>query len=341
MLWLDVKYANMLSFQLPRYKVTKQRPFTAIFRCPICGDSTKDKTKTRGYLLQKEDSLFFYCHNCNASMRFSRFIQTIDPELHSQYMTERFLEKSQERKETKPNLETAVFEKPKFVTQGPLSKLKKISQLEWNHPAKQYVVNRKIPNPYHAKLFYVARFKAFVNSLIPNKFKTLDQDEPRLIIPFIDKDGNVFGFQGRSFGGDGPRYISVMLDPTHPKVFNYDTVDLNRTVYIMEGPIDAMFISNSIAMAGADVSMGLLNIKPELAVMVYDNEPRNKQIMQKVEKSIELGYNVVIWGNDIEHKDINDMVLAGMQPYEIKNIMIERTYSGLEALLKFNEWKKY
>ena len=81
MLWLDVKYANMLSFALPRFKVTKQKPYTAIFRCPLCGDSQKKKTKTRGYLLQKEDSLFFYCHNCNQSMRFSRFIQTVEPGL--------------------------------------------------------------------------------------------------------------------------------------------------------------------------------------------------------------------------------------------------------------------
>lgn len=340
MLWLDIKYANMLSFTLPKYKVTKNQPFTAIFRCPVCGDSQKDKSKTRGYLLQKEDSLFFYCHNCMASMRFSRFIQTLDPELHSQYMTERFLEKQQERKPAPRSLETMVFDKPKFVTQGPLSKLKKISQLDWDHPAKQYVVKRKIPNPYHAKLFYVSKFKAFVNSLIPNKYPVIDNDEPRLIIPFIDKNGNVFGFQGRSFAKDGIRYISIILDPSHPKVFNYDTLDLEKTVYVVEGPIDAMFISNCIAMAGADVNLESLNIKPENAVMVFDNEPRNKQIMKKVEKSIEMGYNVVIWGSDVEQKDINDMVLAGMEPYEIKKLINERTYSGLEALLKLNEWKR-
>lgn len=339
MLWLDIKYANMLSFSLSRFKVTRQRPYNATFRCPLCGDSQKKKTKTRGYLLQKEDSLFFYCHNCNQSMRFSRFIQTVDPSLHGQYMTERFMEK-QIAEPPKKNLETAIFEKPKFVTEGPMSKLKKISQLEWDHPAKQYVVNRKIPNPYHAKLFYTSKFKAFVNYLIPGKFSSTDNDEPRLIIPFIDKTGKVFGFQGRSFAKDGIRYITVILDEKHPKVFNYDTVDVDNPVYIFEGPIDAMFVSNSLAMAGSDGNIELLNIKPSNVVMVYDNEPRNKEIMAKVEKSIEKGYNVVIWDSSLEQKDINDMVLAGMEPYQIKNMIKDRTYSGLQAMLMLKQWRK-
>jgi hypothetical protein len=339
MLWLDVKYANMLSFSLPRFKVTRQKPYTAIFRCPLCGDSQKKKTKTRGYLLQKEDSLFFYCHNCNESMRFSRFIQTVEPGLHGQYMAERFMEK-QQMVPPKKNLETAVFEKPKFVTEGPMSKLKKISQLEWDHPAKLYVVNRKIPNPYHAKLFYTSKFKAFVNYLVPGKYPVIENDEPRLIIPFIDKNGKVFGFQGRSFGGNGQRYITTILDPTHTKVFNYDTVDVDNLVYIFEGPIDAMFISNSLAMAGSDGNIDQLNIKPENVVMVYDNEPRNIQIVKKVEKSIEMGYNVVIWDSSLEHKDINDMVLAGMEPYRIKQMIKDCTYSGLQAKLMLNNWKR-
>jgi hypothetical protein len=254
-------------------------------------------------------------------------------------MAERFMEK-QQMVPPKKNLETAVFEKPKFVTEGPMSKLKKISQLEWDHPAKLYVVNRKIPNPYHAKLFYTSKFKAFVNYLVPGKYPVIENDEPRLIIPFIDKNGKVFGFQGRSFGGNGQRYITTILDPTHTKVFNYDTVDVDNLVYIFEGPIDAMFISNSLAMAGSDGNIDQLNIKPENVVMVYDNEPRNIQIVKKVEKSIEMGYNVVIWDSSLEHKDINDMVLAGMEPYRIKQMIKDCTYSGLQAKLMLNNWKR-
>jgi hypothetical protein len=253
-------------------------------------------------------------------------------------MTERFLEKREEYKAAAP---TAVFEKPKFTTDGPLKSLKKISQLDWDHPAKQYVVNRKIPNPYHAKLFYVSKFKAFVNHLKPNKFSSIDEDEPRLIIPFIDKTGAVFGFQGRSFDKNAKiRYITIILDESKPKIFNYDTVDVNQLVYVFEGPIDSMFIPNSLAMAGSDVNLEFLNIKPENIVMVYDNEPRNKEIMKKVEKSIEKGYNVVIWDSYLEQKDINDMVLAGKDPVEVHQLIKGSTYRGLEAMLMLKQWRK-
>ena len=56
-----------------------------------------------------------------------------------------------------------------------------------------------------------------------------------------------------------------------------------------------------------------------------------------VGKTIDKGYSVVIWPIGIAEKDINDMFLAG---HDVQDLVQLNTYSGLEAKLKFNLWKK-
>lgn len=332
--YIDNKYIGLVSNRLTRFK--RKDDATYIFRCPLCGDSQKNKNKTRGYIYQKGQDALFYCHNCHASMRFGNLLKTIDPELYKEYVQERFFE--QKTGETKDSpVDISKFTQPSFMKDSPLKRLKKISQLEWDHPVKTYVNNRKIPSKFHYKLFYTPKFKRFVNSIIPNKFETETGDEPRLIIPFLDADKNCFGFQGRSFKKDGIRYITIMLDYSKPKVFGLDDVNLDQRVYVVEGPIDSMFIDNCIAMAGSD--SGFIGSFPDF-VVVMDNEPRNKQIVERIEKCIDLGYNVCIWPDGLEHKDINDMVLAGIEPTKIKEMIDSNTYHGLQAKMRMVSWRK-
>ena len=88
-------------------------------------------------------------------------------------------------------------------------------------------------------------------------------------------------------------------------------------------------------MAGADLS-GVSNLGNN-SVFIFDNEPRNKQISERVRKLIDSGHSVVIWPSYITQKDINDMFLAGIP---VQNIIESNTYNGLKATLKFNEWRK-
>ena len=145
---------------------------------------------------------------------------------------------------------------------------------------------------------------------------------------------NVFGFQGRSLSPDGLRYITVLLQEDQPKIFGLDKLDYEKTTYITEGPFDSMFLSNAIAMAGADVSLpvGIHN-----CVFVYDNEPRNKQSIDRIARHISDGDSVVIWPSTIKEKDINDMILA---EHSVQEIVSSCTYSGLTATLKLNDWRK-
>lgn len=328
MLFIDHKYTQLLSNRLSRFTKVNQKTYN--FRCPICGDSQKNTYKSRGYIYEKKDYMLYFCHNCGASMSFGNFLKQFDPQLYNEYNQEKFLNKESNNRTKEPDITDST--PPKFRVDSPLKVLKKISQLDPDHPAKRYVMRRRIPSQYHHKLCFCPRFKQWINSSIPGKFNGDAGDEARLIIPFIDKDENCFGVQGRSFKPDGLRYITIMFDESKPKIFGLDTCDFSKPVYILEGPIDSMFIPNSIAMAGADTSMVISN-----GIFIYDNEPRNEQIVKRMEKAIDKGYNVVIWPDNLKQKDINDMVIEGIDPL---NIINQNIFSGLQAKMRLSQWKK-
>lgn len=337
MLWLDHKYINLLSSRLERFGRVNANTYR--FRCPICGDSQKDTRKTRGYVYMRKGTLKFFCHNCNASMGLPWFIKTLDPTLYTEYLKERMVENGH-KDETQEFVDK--MKTPVFIKNTGLKDLKKISQLRADHPVKEYVTKRLIPTDTHYKLFLTMKFKAWVNTMLPEKFEDLENDEPRLIIPFLDKDKNLFGFQGRSFKKTGIRYITIILDEDKPKIFGLDTMDDTKDIYMVEGPIDSLFLPNGIASAGGDLISPLqqLDVHKSKFVVVYDNEPRNKETIKKIEKAIDSGYRVCIWPTVLEQKDINDMVLAGYTTDKVKEIIDDCTYSGPTARLHFALWRK-
>lgn len=337
MLWIEHKYISLLSGRLERFQRINSTVYR--FRCPICGDSQKDRRKARGHLLEKGGKIRFYCHNCSASMQFKYFMKEIDPTLYLEYIKEQIKESGNQK-----DVETFAekMKPPVFVKTTALSKLKKVSQLDPDHPVKKYIDSRQIPSHLHYKLFYAPKFGAWVNSMIPDKIKIGEKDEPRLIIPFLDEEKNLFGFQGRSFRKDGVRYITIMLDETKPKVFGLDTIDESKDIYLLEGPIDSMFLPNAMAAAGGDLSAQIeqTGLLKEKIVVVFDNEPRHSDTIKRMQKAIDAGYRVVIWPSDIQYKDVNDMILSGMKSEYIKDVLDECNYSGPTAKLHFALWRK-
>ena len=336
--WIDHKYINLLSSHLEQFKRKDRHLYN--FRCPVCGDSQKNLYKARGYVMERENKLSFYCHNCSTSMSAYDFIKYVNPMIHKEYVMETYKDKNESRQvfDFKPDI--TKFKKPKYQTTT-LKGLKKISQLHHDHKAKKYIVSRKIPNYYHSKIFYTKEFLHWVNSLVPNKFdvKALALDEPRIVIPFLDKENNIFGFQGRSVrSASSLRYITIMLDESKPKIFGLDTVDFGKTVYIMEGPIDSMFVTNSLAMAGSDASVR--DFPACRTVYVYDNEPRNVEIIKKIEKQIKAKHPVFIWPDNVKHKDINDCALNGMSRNEIKSMINDNIFEDLSATFRLTDWKR-
>lgn len=332
-LWIDIKYCNLVGAYLDRFKIKNATPYRANFRCPFCGDSKKSQFKARGFFLEQDDgSVLYKCHNCGIPKSLHNFLKDTNYSLYSEYVLEKYVSEPVVLKE-----EPKEFAHPEHLKAGsPLLKIKKISQLKHDHPARLYIDDRKIPTDQHAKLFYAPKFAKWVNSIIPKKLSE-EKDTPRLILPFIDENGKVFGFQGRSFDpNEELRYITIMLED-RPKVFGLNSYDKNSEHFVVEGPIDSLFLPNCIAMAGADLDKSILN---ENSILVFDNEPRNKEIVDRMYKANGLGYKVCIWPDWIKQKDINDMILSGLSKKKIVDTIRENSYSGIIGLLKLNEWKK-
>lgn len=337
-LWIDHKYVGLISNRLQLFKQKGKEVYN--FRCPICTDSDFKKTKCRGYIFNKSGKLRFFCHNCGASMILGKFIETIDRTLFDEYNREKFIENN--FTDPVPVRKASVNNSsiPEFIKRdSPLSKLKKISSLPVDHPFKKYVMSRCIPGEEHFRLFYCEKFKDWVNSIIPGKFESIEKDGPRLIIPFIDRENNVFGCQGRSLSNSGIRYITIMFDETKQKIFGLDRCNFNHTVYVFEGPIDSLFFKNSLAMCGSDLTLNQ-SIDKSNCTIVFDNEPRSKEIVKKISKYINTGFKVCIWPGNIEGKDINEMILNKYCSEELKIIIDKNTFSGIDANLRLQMWKK-
>jgi len=338
--WLAHKYIGIVSTRLDKFKRKSSNLYN--FRCPICGDSETHQNKARGYIYQKDGKMMFHCHNCGATMGIPNFIKMLDANLYNEYQMERLQDKKPpEQDEYEKFVEK--MRKPVFMTSGPLKGLKKVSQLTPDHPIKKFVVERKIPNVYHAKLFACPNFKHYVNNLVPDKFpaESMASDETRLLIPFLDSDKSVHAFQGRSLKSSSRvKYITIVLNESIPKLYGLDTVDRNRTIPVLEGPIDSMFVPNSIATAGGDLVSAVRDFDKSGLTIVYDNEPRSIETNKKLDKAIMNGYNVCIWPENLDHKDINDMVLAGISPEFIEYIIKQNTYKDLAAKLALQKWSK-
>ena len=320
---IDSKYIGLVSSRLQKFKRVKANLYN--FRCPICGDSKKHKNKARGYFYQVKTNTNFKCHNCGASLSLNNFLKQIDSTLHKQYTLEKF-------KEGHAGGRNFVVEEPKFEFKQPVFRkgldLPKASDVT---VAKEYLEKRKL-DP--SKFYFTNKFKQWTNTQ-KKTFDTIGRDESRIIIPLYDKDKILIGFQGRSLGPNSVKYITVMINDDAPKIYGLDTIETEKPIYILEGPFDSTLVENSVAMCGSDIDIGSFGWSDY--IWVFDNEPRNREIVNRISKTIDRGDKIVIWPSTVTEKDVNDMTMSG---HNVMNLLESNTYSGLKAKIKFNNWKK-
>ena len=316
---IDSKYIGLVSSRLGNFKRVKSDLYN--FRCPICGDSKKNKTKTRGYLYTIKADVNFRCHNCGASMTFSNFLKEIDPVVQKQYVFERFKQGSTGR--------GTVVEEPIFKFEAPTFKSSVDLPLASTVDVSRIYLEKRKLDP--TKFYYAERFVEYVNS---HKQSMDVKEHPRIIIPLYYQK-NLVGVQGRALNSNSVKYITTIFYDEAPKIYGLDNIRRDAPVFVTEGPFDSTFILNSIAMCGADSDVRKWGVSTP--VWVYDNEPRSKEITERISSAITRGDSVVIWPTGIEEKDINDMILAG---HDVQSIVESNTYSGLEANLQFTTWKR-
>ena len=333
---IDTQFIQRLSARLDNFSQKKPTLFNC--RCPICGDSQKSKSKARGYFYAKKGGMFFKCHNCGVGTSLGNVIKEIDTELYHEYRMERW--KSGDNKVKKPVV--------KYVHNAPVFRKKSefeipISKLKPDHPAVVYLTGRGLPKitPFS----WCDDFAEYIQDVLPNKYGeallNMVGGEGRILIPFCNKQGRLTHMQGRSISQveHNVRYITLSFIE-EPKVFGLDKIDFDKTIYVVEGPFDSLFLNNCIAMGGGDCEL-LGSIVPiDKTVVVMDNEPRNRDTVRRMMRYIEMGFTIHVFPDKIVEKDINDIFLSGMNTDDILEIINKNTYQGISAKLKLRDWAR-
>ena len=336
-LFIDKKYVALVSLKLENFK--QKNPYLWNFSCPICGDSKKNKLKARGYFYRKKENISFICHNCNASHSLGNFIKRIDPPLFKQYQMDQYT--STNGGNTKrPEFLDGMKSLPKFTKSfdSDLS-IPCVKNLSENHTAVQYLRKRAIPRERWDSIYYADDFLAFCDTQFPEHGKKLLRDDPRIVFPFYDTDKNLLGIQGRALPpfNHKVKYITLKAAEDNKKVYGLDRIDFTQIINVVEGPIDSMFLHNCIAMMDSSLYTAPDVIGKQYSYrFIFDNEPRNPQIVKAIAKAIRLGYKVCLFPESFP-KDINDMVLAG---HNMDDLLAVYETSGLEAELKLKTWRK-
>ena len=337
-LFVDLKYLRLISSQLPLFKQKNNNLYNC--RCIICGDSSTKKNRARGYFYAVKNDLFYKCHNCNASMHFGSFLKQINGLQYSQYTLERYNEglpnnKPHQKIEDKFKMEEPVFQKKEERLLDKL--LDRLDTLPEDNEAVKFCVNRNIPLEKFHNLYYIKNIKDIVqlNSKYKDNIKT---EEPRLVLPFYNTNYELIAVTCRALRNESLRYVTVKIKEDELLAFGLDKLDKEKTIFVVEGPIDSLFLPNCVAVAGtAFTKLDTLNLPKDKVVAILDNQPRNKDVCKILNKMIDSQYKVVIWPQSLEQKDINEMVLAGKNPADI---IKKHTFQGLEAKIKFTEWKR-
>ena len=295
------------------------------FKCPVCGDSKKSKTKRRGWVLFDNEKTTYYCFNCNLSNSFNRFLKDYYPNLYTQYVKNKDVKSILQMgkkdikvvTKTKESVDiTDEFMAYSFdIHDKNIDKKKMMLQYE----ALKFVIGKKIPKEYinQMRVCYDGKYKN------------------RLLIPYINNNTDeVYCFQARTLNGKQPKYKTNKPD-NNTKIFNIYNVDPSKTVYVTEGPIDAFYFDNGIATSGIvsydTAQFREIKNKFPKRTFVFDNDETgiNMAIIYA-----EHGENVFCWG-DIEVKDINEWMQINLLTSDVLcDIVDKNTFSGFKAVMK-------
>lgn len=346
-IYIDRKCLLLISARLPLFKEKKADLFN--FRCPYCGDSQKNKTKARGFVYRKNNDYFYVCHNCNVSTTFSKFLQHMDAERYKEYIFERYAAgETGTSNYKKPDIKK-IFSGPKpadkFKSLGDFENCGySIAQLPDGHYAKEYIRARRIPEKFWHEFFYVEEYRNWLDKQFPNHGKENVPNDARIIMFYTDRQGGITNVSGRALAADNKiRYITVKLRD-EKKVYGLHRLDPKKRVYVTEGQFDSLFLPNAVASGDSNLISMADHLKKvfgcEDVVLVYDNTPRNKELVSQIKGTIDSGYAVTLLPYDPISKDLNEMVKAGASATDLVNLIDANTYQGLNAQMKFVGWKK-
>ena len=326
MISLPEDFVILKFFELGFYP--KYNKFNNVYQCscPICREGKSLGKKRRCYYIPKNENIF--CHNCGWSGKPLRWIKevsgTTDKDIIKELKdhvpdAEDIVERSED---TKPNFKVATLPKDSINLSDKL-------QLDFYNNSSVVTAVRH--------LIKERRLDTAVNKPSALYVSLTDMvHKNRLIIPFINENGDL----GK-----------VNAEKT---LFNIDRVSSDHDcVYIFEGPINAFFTKNSIAVAGITERGKSFTQRQEEQLnttlkwydktWILDSQWVDQASLVKSEVLLKQGERVFIWPEKFgkRFKDFNDIAIA-CKIDEIKWSFIEKnTFDGIEGIVRLSEIKKY
>ena len=336
-MWIDTKYVNLLSTQLERFARKGESLYNC--RCPFCGDSSKNKHKARGYVYGVEGKLNFKCHNCGHGTNLYGLISHLDPNLAKQYRLETFKEGFSNNQPKVTNTLDFKFQPKKQKKKNVLDEnFTTLDKLADSNDVKKYVIDREIPRESFSRLYYIHDVQKLEDIFEDYKDRVIG-NESRLGIPFYDSKGNVVALSCRAIDNNRLRYLTIKISKDFPLIYNLPNINHTQEIYVTEGPIDSMFHPNAVAAGSTDFKKIEQLLPIEKLTYVFDNQPRNLQLMKIIE-NVNPQAKVVIWPDQIEQKDIKEMILDGYTKSQVLEMIQANTHSGLSLKLALAKWRK-
>ena len=341
--YIDRKHLLTTSIYLDGFKDLGNDRFNC--RCPLCGDSDKNKRKKRGYFFVHDNTTFYKCHNCGASLNLLGFLNAYSPDLASQYKFDKFASKYK-KKEIVQDIKLENFIDKTTVllkkTHDLLDKCQRILSLNEEHPARLYLDGRRIPSKHQKTLFYVQNANKFIKN-IEGYEKTWAPPTDAILIPFYNEVGVLTYCQLRFLEGK-MRYLTLEISKGK-KIWGLFDIDWEKPVYIVEGPFDAMFVDNCLAVAGVSILSECKYFGEKCKAgytLIFDKDYQiNRAVYDQMVKAIEDGEKVVMFDKYFLGKDVNDAVMKGeWSSEELMQYLKEHTKSGLIAKLALDDFKK-
>lgn len=340
MLFVDAKYASLVGSRIKNFKSKGQHVWQ--YTCPYCSDWSSEKIKARAYIYRKKTDLFTKCHHCGHGSNIGNLIKHFDEDLYKQYVIERYsnnVSKYSDHKDISPMFQPSK-ELSTELTDDILSPLQRIDTLEDTHFAKLYARSRMISEEQEKLFYFTSTFKQYTNNIV-KKFTNLENDHPRLIIPYFNSHGKVIHYNARAFGDEEPKYMMIRINEDAEKVYGLDRVDYSKPIYATEGEVDSLMLDNAVAVGGAAsfLSVTMQKLKSNL-ILIHDNEPRSKEVCKIVAKTVDEGYNCFLPPETFPFKDLNAAIIGGVSKTELKQLIDDNCFQGMKAKLRMTTWKK-
>lgn len=327
--YLDDKYIGQVCFSFRNFKRKSSSLYN--FACPYCNEGSS-RTKTRGFLFVKEGDWRFFCHNCSVSRQFKTFLKEQNPLLYKEYLMEVLAEKKDTKEVSFETLES-IFKNDSRVEELD-NLLVRCDNLSSKHTANQYLIKRHILKDYDR--FYYSSNLSILKQVFPGYEDVKFFDEDRIVFPVRNKQSKLIGVVCRAISDKSKlRYVNLRRSD-ETLLFNIENINFSELKYVVEGPIDSLALPNCVAAIGSDL-MKCVDVFDKNTVYIFDNQPKNREVVKKMEYLATKGVKMVVWPSSLEEKDINEMINEEIDPLEIINT---HTYSGLTLSLKIKEWKK-